>query len=220
MTDAIRVAIEHGPKGKRAVAFALDWPGWSRAAKTGDDAIESLEARLNGEFDALGDPEVVEQYGGIGSTDFWGISFASAPSEKEPMSDEACERKTALLKACWAYFDDVAGRVSAEMRKGSRGGGRDRDQIISHTFGSERTQMAKKVGVQTPEGVMLTPDGLRQHREAYVAALREYQAAGKNTRSWTLAFLIRHSAYHVLDHAWEMEDKSLEPLSSATVTGS
>jgi hypothetical protein len=28
-------------------------------------------------------------------------------------------------------------------------------------------------------------------------------------RSWTLAFLIRHSAYHTLDHAWEMEDRDL-----------
>jgi hypothetical protein len=28
-------------------------------------------------------------------------------------------------------------------------------------------------------------------------------------RSRTLAFLIRHSAFHNLDHAWEMEDKDL-----------
>ena len=32
--------------------------------------------------------------------------------------------------------------------------------------------------------------------------------------TWTLPFLIRHSAYHTLDHAWEMEDKDL----SAEVT--
>jgi len=63
--------------------------------------------------------------------------------------------------------------------------------------------------VVTPQGVMLTPDGLREHREVYVNAIREYNAEGKSARSWTLPFLIRHSAFHVLDHAWEMQDKTL-----------
>ncbi len=125
------------------------------------------------------------------------------------MSEAECERKIALLQACWAFFDDVSRRVSAELRKGPRGGGRNREQIISHTFGSERTQFARKVGVITLEGAMLTPDGLREHREAYVAALREYNAQGKSARTWTLPFLIRHTAFHVMDHAWEMEDKDL-----------
>lgn len=31
----------------------------------------------------------------------------------------------------------------------------------------------------------------------------------RRMRSWTLPFLLRHSAYHTLDHAWEMEDKDL-----------
>ena len=105
-------------------------------------------------------------------------------------------------------FDEVSHRVSAELRKGPRGGGRDRDQIISHTYGTER-DFAKKIGVVTPQGVMLTPDGLREHREVYVNAIREYNAEGKSARSWTLPFLIRHSAFHVLDHAWEMQDKTL-----------
>ena len=55
----------------------------------------------------------------------------------------------------------------------------------------------------------LTPDGLCD-REAYVAAMRDYNGGkGKRMRSWTLPFLIRHSAFHVIDHAWEMEDKDL-----------
>ena len=107
-------------------------------------------------------------------------------------------------------FDEVSHRVSAELRKGPRGGGRDRDQIISHTYGTER-DFAKKIGVVTPQGVMLTPDGLREHREVYVNAIREDNAEGKSARSWTLPFLIRHSAFHFLDHAWEMQDKTLGP---------
>ncbi len=32
---------------------------------------------------------------------------------------------------------------------------------------------------------------------------------GPRMRSSTLPYLIRHSAFHTLDHAWEMEDKDL-----------
>jgi hypothetical protein len=126
------------------------------------------------------------------------------------MDEAELDRKLALLQACWAYFDGVAARVSAEMRKGPRGGGRDREQIIRHTIRNESEEFAKKVGLRIPEGAALTPDGLRTHRDAYVAAMRAYNGGeGKRMRSWTLPFLIRHSAYHVMDHAWEMEDKDL-----------
>ncbi len=222
MADTIHVMIERGPKGKKLVAAALDWPGWSRGARTEDAALEVLEsyrgryqpvAKLAGlelEFDSAGELDVVERIEGSGSTDFWGISFSSGTTEQESMSEPECERKIALLQASWIFFDEVSHRVSAELRKGPRGGGRDRDQIISHTYGTER-DFAKKIGVVTPQGVMLTPDGLREHREVYVNAIREYNAEGKSARSWTLPFLIRHSAFHVLDHAWEMQDKTLGP---------
>ena len=57
----------------------------------------------------------------------------------------------------------------------------------------------------------LAPDGLRQHRESYVAAMRAYNTGeiSGRMRTWTLPFLIRHSGFHTLDHAWEMEDKDL-----------
>lgn len=222
MADMIHVMIERGLKGKKLVACALDWPGWSRGARTEDAALEVLEsyrgryqpvAKLAGlelEFDAAGDLDVVERIEGSGSTDFWGIYFSSGTTEQESMSEPECERKIALLQASWIFFDEVSHRVSAELRKGPRGGGRDRDQIISHTYGTER-DFAKKIGVVTPQGVMLTPDDLREHREAYVHAIREYNAESKSARTWTLPFLIRHSAFHVLDHAWEMQDKTLGP---------
>ena len=121
------------------------------------------------------------------------------------------------MRACWAFFDGVAARVSPEMRKGPRGGGRDRDEIIRHTIRVESEDFAKKVGLRMPEGAALTPDGLRQHRKDYVAAMRAYNAGEveRRMRSWTLPFLIRHSAFHTLDHAWEMEDKDLSAQDGA-----
>jgi hypothetical protein len=223
VTDRIRVTLELGPKGKRVVALAPDWPGLERGAKSGEEAIEKLRAYLpryaqvarladmSAEFDANGTVDVVEQVPGTGSTDFWGISFAFSSIDRQGLSAGELERELLLMQACWAFFDDVRGRVSAEMQKGPRGGGRDRDQIVHHTFAAER-DWAKMIGVLTPDGAMLTEEGLQAHREAYCQAIRDYHAlakpAGKMAK-WPLQFLIRHTAFHTLDHAWEMEDKDL-----------
>jgi hypothetical protein len=218
----VRTVLDRGPRDKKVVAFALDWPGLSRGAKTADLALATLEsyrgryrpvaaaAGMASEFDSTGPLEVIEEKVGTGSTDFWGISFSPSGLEHGTMNDAELERKLSLLRACWSVFDAVAARVSAEMRKGPRGGGRERDEIIRHTVRVESEDFAKRVGLRVPEGAALTPDGLVSHREAYVAAMRAYNAGeGKPMRSWTLPFLIRHSAYHVMDHAWEMEDKDL-----------
>ena len=218
----VRTVIERGPKGKRAVAFSLDWLGWSRGAKTPEDALETLEAyrdryrpvaKLAGmlkEFDAAGPLRVVEDRVGTGSTDFWGISFSPSSTEHGPLSKAEFDRRIKLLRAAWAFFDGVAARVSPEMRKGPRGGGRDRDRIISHVIRWESENLASGVGLKIPKEGAMTPDGLREYREAYVEAMRAYNAGeGKRMRSSTLPYLIRHCAFHNLDHAWEMEDKDL-----------
>ncbi|MDQ6681947.1 MAG: hypothetical protein M3Y88_01585 [Chloroflexota bacterium] len=220
---SVRTVIDRGPKGKRAVAFSLDWPGWSRGAKTPDLALETLEsyrpryapvaglAGMSREFEAAGPLQIVEDKVGTGSTDFWAISFSPSAAEQDPMGEAELERGLTLLRACWEFFDAVAARVSPQMRKGPRGGGRDRDRIIGHTIRTESEDFAKRVGLRVPEGGALTPDGLREYRQAYVAALRAYNAGQFERRmsSWTLPFLIRHSAFHTLDHAWEMEDRDL-----------
>jgi hypothetical protein len=220
----VRTVIEHGTKDKRSVAFSLDWPGWSRGAKSAELALETLEtyraryrpiadlAGMAREFDAAGPLEIVEDRVGTGSTDFWGISFYPSSTERvEPMDEAELERKLTILRAAWAFFDGVAARVSADMRLGPRGGGRDRRRIVRHTIRTESEDFAKQVGLRIPEEAALSPEGLRQHRETYEAAMRAYNAGEitKRMRSWTLPFLIRHSAFHTLDHAWEMEDKDL-----------
>ena len=220
---SVRTVVERGPKGKRAVAFAVDWPGWSRGAKSAELALETLEsyrqryrkvadlAGMAADFDAAGQLEIVEDKVGTGSVDFWGISFSPSSTEQGPMARADLERAIVLLRACWAFFDDVAARVSPEMRKGPRGGGRDRDRIVRHTIRTESEDFAKQVGLRIPEEGALAPDALRQYREDYVTAMRAYNAGEveRRMRSWSLPYLIRHSAFHTLDHAWEMEDKDL-----------
>jgi hypothetical protein len=222
---AVRTVIDRGPKGKKAVAFALDWPGWSRGAKTAEEALATLEsyrdryrpiadlAGMAKAFDREGPLEVVEDKIGTPSTDFWGISFAASSTEQDPIDEALLEREITILRACWKYFDDVAARVSAEMRKGPRGGGRERDQIIRHVIRVESLDFASGVGLRITEdeAEALTSGGLQQFREDYITAIHAYNAGetDKRMRSRTLPFLIRHTAFHSLDHAWEMEDKDL-----------
>ncbi len=224
MADKLRVMLEIGPKGKRVVAVAPDWPGLERGAKAEEAAIERLLAYLpryapvatlaglGAQFAASassGAPvNVVERYPGTGSTDFWGISFAFSAFDHQAMSREELERDLTLMQACWAFFDAVRARVSAEMRKGPRGGGRDRDRIVRHTFGAEQ-DFAAKLGMRAPEGALLMDEGLSAYRDAYCAAIRALHAEGKPARNWPLRYLIRHTAFHTMDHAWEMEDKDL-----------
>ena len=220
MAKHVRVMLEIGPKGKKVAAVAPDWPGLERGAKTEDAAIERLRlyvpryalvaklAGLQAAFAAQSGIEVVERYPGTGSTDFWGISFAFSSIDQKAISGEALERELALMRACWAFFDGVRSRVSVEMQRGPRGGGRDRDKIVRHIFANEQ-DWAKKLGVVTPDEAMLTSKGVKAHRDAYCNAIRALHSQGKMARTWPLQYLIRHTAYHTLDHAWEMEDRDL-----------
>ena len=220
MANHIRVTLEIGPKGKKVVAVAPDWPGLERGAATGEAAIERLLsyvpryatvtnlAGMEAAFTTKPIADVVERYPGTGSTDFWGISFAFSNIDQQAVSGEALERELTLMRACWAFFDDVRSRVSPEMKRGPRGGGRDRDRIVRHTVAAEQ-DWARKLGVLTPLDAMLTEEGLNAYRDAYCSAIRALHSQGKMARTWPLRYLIRHTAYHTLDHAWEMEDKDL-----------
>lgn len=223
MAKLNRLTLEIGPKGKKVVAVAPDWPGLERGAKSAEDAVEKLRsyvpryaqiaklAEMYTEFSTIQNFDVVEQYPGTGSTDFWGISFAFSSIDKQGMSGDELERELALMQASWRFFDEVRERVSAEMKKGPRGGGRDRDHIVRHTLSVEQ-DWAGGVGVPVPDDVILSGKALKNYRDAYCHGIRDYHSQGKwagKRAKWPLRFLIRHTAFHTLDHAWEMEDKDL-----------
>ena len=221
MSDPIRVMIERGKK-KRTVASAFDWPGWDRSGKTEDEALRVLGAYrpryakaaalagLGDAFGATGEFAIVERVEGNGMTDYYGVSGRCSEPEQEQMSEAACERKIALLRASWTTFDEVASRVSPELRKGPRGGGRDRDEIVRHANGAEIAEFATKVGVRTPLDARQSPEALRVHREAFCTGIRQFNARGPSAgKWWTVQFLIRRCAWHMLDHAWELEDRDL-----------
>jgi hypothetical protein len=220
MTEPVRVMIERGKK-KRVVAAAFDWPGWDRWGRTDGESLAALEAYRpryakvaelaghGGPFAKLGAPEVVEDVPGIGMTDFYGLSGVPAAAEKEPLTPSDCDRKVALLEATWAFFDATFARVSDELRKGPRGGGREKDVIRRHVVGWEIYDLSRKVGVEYPVDTRDDPVALARYRRDFAAGLRRYNAEGLMARTWFVPFLIRRSAWHMLDHAWELEDRDL-----------
>jgi hypothetical protein len=221
MSSELRVLVERGPKGKRFVAVAADWPGFERNGRDEDQALAKLQAYvpryakvaeragLGQDVAAATDLVVIDRYMGTGSTDFWGISFAPSPLDRDAMDVATFDRLVTLLRAAWAEFDAMAGRVSAELRLGPRGGGRHRDRIIRHVLNVEGQDFAARVKVPAELEDLLTPSGRAAHRDRFVEAMRGWYVEGRLLGNWTIPYLLRHTAYHALDHAWEMEDRDL-----------
>jgi hypothetical protein len=222
MVEKLRVILEVGRKERRIVAGATDWPGLDRWGKTDEDAVATLQsyrpryadvaerAGLAEEFAYHADVQIVERVTGSGSADYWGIAHVPSGIEGAVLAPAELDRRLALLQAGWSYFDDVAERVSGELRPGPRGGGWTRDEILRHVHVNEPQQFTRKVEVRTPRDVILTADGRAVHREATLDAIRAYNAEGRIAgRSWPIQFLIRRITHHVMDHAWEMEDRDL-----------
>jgi hypothetical protein len=212
--------LEQGKK-RRVVACAFDWPGWDRSARIGEDPLAVLAAYrsryfqvadlagFGAEFSATGELEVVEQVEGIGMTDYYGVSGRAATPEYNSMTEAELDRKLRLLRASWRTFDAAATRVSPELRKGPRGGGWDKEKIIRHVNGAEIDEFAPKVGVKVPLDTRDNPKALSAYRDAFVEGIRHHHARAYSARSWALQFLIRRCAWHMLDHAWELEDRDL-----------
>jgi len=216
----VRVILEIGKK-RKVVAGAVDWPGLDRSGSSEERAIDTMtsyrsryagvaeRAGLASAFSRDGAVEVVERVPGSSSTDFWGVAHIPSEFERDVLSTADLERRLGLLQACWDYFDDVAARVSKDLRPGKRGGGRSREQIIPHVYASERHNYWRKVGIREDDEIRLTPEELAAHRTVFVAAIRAYNAEGKPARSYPIQFLLRRTAQHAMDHAWEMEDRDL-----------
>jgi hypothetical protein len=205
------ILVETAPK--RVFVSALDWPGLARGARQEAGAIEMLlaapprYARI-AEAAGLAFPvegvrlEVEERIDGDAGTEF-GVPSVVAAADRTPVTAPEGARLAALVEAAWAAFDRIAGDAPAELRKGPRGGGRDTSQIVAHVNDAD----AAYAGV-----LGIPPAGRRpieRCRAAVLARLREPSdgspIAGKK---WPPRYAARRIAWHALDHAWEIEDRS------------
>jgi len=214
MGTRLALAIEAGDK--KVFASALDWPGWSRSGRTQEAAIESLLAyaaryaqvieRAGLDFPTSFDADVADEQGGGSGTDFGVPSVLLHDDDARPVDAAEAARLAAIVEAAWATFDDVAASAPAELRKGPRGGGRDRDKMVDHVNEAD-WYYAKELGIRMP------PPTSRAGTEALRAAMldvlrRPSDGSPLADRKWRARYAVRRIAWHALDHAWEMQDRS------------
>ena len=153
------------------------------------------------------DIEVVERLPGSATTDF-GAPDATATADLEPLTKAMAERLAALVSASWTVFDRVVGDAPAELRKGPRGGGRDRDKMVDHVLGAE-VAYARKMGLKLRQPAVGDASAVAEARAAILDVLGAARTPGPDReKGWPYRYAARRFAWHALDHAWEMEDRS------------
>ena len=218
MARKLKIYIEATPK--RAFACAVEWPGWCRSGRDADAATEALIAYADRYKKAMGraatfsppkdrsDVEVVHRLKGNASTEY-GIPGASSPSDKRPISAAELQRLHQLLQAAWATFDGTAKAASGvELRKGPRGGGRSLAKIVEHVREADEAYVTR-LGARAPKG------GDVKALRARIIETLEARVTGKPITNpaevktiWEPRYAVRRAAWHALDHAWEIEDRS------------
>jgi hypothetical protein len=213
--ERLNVVLETGDK--RVFASAADWPGWSRSGKTDEAAIEALltyapryapVAKLAG-FDLPESIEVdvVERNEGGGGTDF-GVPSRVTNADARKVSKADAERLAAIVDAAWTTFERVAAGAPEELRKGPRGGGRDRDKMVGHVVAADAAY-AREIGLRLKEPDASDRKALKALRDEMLAVLRQPSDGSPLAgRRWTARYAAHRIAWHALDHAWEMEDRS------------
>lgn len=215
MTERITVAIE--ATRKKVFASALEWPGWSRSGKTPEAAIETLLAyapryapvvlaaglTLGSSFDV----DVVEQLEGGGGTEF-GVPSLPTAADARPTEASEAAKLAAIVEASWAQFDRIATGAPAAFRKGPRGGGRDRDKMVGHVNESD-WYYAREIGIRERKPASGDGTAVAALRAAMLAILRRpSDGRSLGDRKWPARYAARRIAWHALDHAWEIEDRS------------
>ena len=174
----IAIFLEAGTR--RVFASALDWPGWARAGKTAELAVEALTsylpryqpvARAAGLPPPMGDLVIAERHDGVAKNADFGSLGEIAPSERRPLAAADGARLAALLEAAWGAFDAGAAEAPEQLRKGPRGGGRDTSQIIGHVRGAE-VMYARKMGLARDKAAESGPDAAALLRARITAALQ------------------------------------------------
>ena len=187
-------------------ACAVDWPGWCRIGKDEATALELL-AQTAPRFAAVAAVaglefpsrelqfNVVDRVEGSVATDF-GAPSAITAADTRPFDADDAARSVALLRASWKLLDSVAASAPSELRKGPRGGGRDTTPIVEHVQSSE-CAYGRRIGIRDK------PADLRPLFLERLATDFDVPAKG-----WPGRYAARRIIWHVVDHIWEIQDKS------------
>ena len=217
----MKVIVERGDK--RVFASAVDWPGYARSAKTEAEALETLAAygpryaKVVKRAAPFAPPKsasalsVVERVGGGPGTDF-GVPSSAALGDDARLSASEAKRIAAILEACWSAFDHAARAAAGKtLATGPRGGGRSVEKMTAHVLEAEVAYLSK-LGSRAPK---IEGAGRTRAVRATILAAFDARARGKpvadpskTEKLWTPRYFARRSAWHAVDHAWELEDRT------------
>jgi hypothetical protein len=149
---------------------------------------------------------------GNATTDF-GAPDKAPSSDPQPLDEAELQSLQTILKACWRAFDVAVEKAAGKtLSTGPRGGGRTLDGIMQHVLGGEMSYLTALGGKVTASEAHLSP--AEQARQAILRALEasahgEIPAYGpRGGKRWSPRYFVRREAWHVLDHIWEIEDRS------------
>ena len=190
----------------------------SRSGKTEDAALVALgayvqryspvAARATIDFGPFEDEQwvVVERVPTrSGGADF-GVPTTVLASDYGDLGADEASRTAALLAASWEFLDQIAAGAPPELRKGPRGGGRDRDAVVAHVAAAEHL-FGRKVGFKLPEPAPGDRDAIVANRAVLLEWCRSGKARPEAAGGWPPRYAARRLIWHVLDHAWEIEDR-------------
>ena len=224
MNKKIPVYLEIG--SKRTFAGAMDWPGWCRSGRDEESALQSLvdcgaryarvvrgkEFKFRAPADAAS-LVVVERLKGNATTDFGAPDLAPA-SDATPIKEAELKHLQAVLKACWRAFDaSVKSANGKELRKGPRGGGRELDGVVRHVLESDRSYLSSLGWRAAQDEGADIGEELKRLRKAILEGLtaaahgKIAERGPRGGHRWKPRYFVRRSTWHVLDHAWEIEDR-------------
>lgn len=217
MAGGIAIGVESAPR--RLFASALEWPGWSRPGRDEAGAMAAL-ASTAGRFAivargaglafgplAPGQLLVVERLPGTATTAFGAPDVVFAMDLRSTDRADG-DRLAALVRASWGFLDRVAASAPSELRKGPRGGGRDLGAIVGHVVAAEAAY-ARRIGVRLPEPAPGDVEAVAIVRAAIADAVARPTDGGPIPGGrWPARYAARRIAWHVLDHAWEIEDRA------------
>lgn len=215
----MKVYLETGEK--KSFATAVDWIGLARSGKTPDDALAAIVEYAPRYLTAMGaavtrlkapasvkDLDVVARLPGNKTTDF-GAPDAILPADRERITEAELDAAIEALQAAWAAFGAAAARAKGKTLapSGPRGGGRSVEKMIDHVRDADGGYV-QAIGGKSNAGA-----SWEETQRDFIAAVRSRNAGElpdfgpRGGERWPAMFAIRRSAWHALDHAWEIEDR-------------